>query len=128
MNLLSPHPRLLPAGEGHDYMDVVGRATQEAKAEDEGRCYAASPHPGPRQPLPATAPCVALPPHIHVGRRLCPTSCIHAVVPQGEGVRRRALFDPVSGAKTLRGFLLGCQSMSADRSIPVSKDRRTNTQ
>ena len=28
-------------------MDVVGRATQEAKAEDEGRCYAAGPHPGP---------------------------------------------------------------------------------
>ena len=28
-------------------MDVVGRAAQEAKAEDEGRCYAAGPHPGP---------------------------------------------------------------------------------
>jgi hypothetical protein len=27
---------LLPPGEGHDDMDVVGRATQDAKAEDEG--------------------------------------------------------------------------------------------
>ncbi len=27
---------LLPQGEGHDGMDAGGRATQEAKAEDEG--------------------------------------------------------------------------------------------
>ncbi len=27
---------LLPQGEGHDCMDAGGRATQEAKAEDEG--------------------------------------------------------------------------------------------
>ena len=43
------------------------------------------PHPSPRQPLPATAPCVALSPHIHVGRRRCSTSCIHAVVQEAEG-------------------------------------------
>ena len=35
-----------PREQGHDYMDVVGRATQEAKAEDEGlflRCLALTP-------------------------------------------------------------------------------------
>ena len=57
-------------------MDVVGRATQEAKAEDEGRCYAAGPHPDPRQPLPALLYL------LHPCSRL----------PQGEGERRRALF------------------------------------
>jgi hypothetical protein len=45
---------LLPQGEGHDCMDAGGRATQEAKAEDEGvyktKTYALlipSPQPSP---------------------------------------------------------------------------------
>jgi hypothetical protein len=36
---------LFPPGEGHDYMDVVGRATQEAKAEDEGNFTVIFPSP-----------------------------------------------------------------------------------
>ena len=71
-------------------MDVVGRATQEAKAEDEGRCYAAGPHPGPlgkcsRQLLRALL-------YLLDGcSRRRSTSSIHGVVhpcsrlPQGEG-------------------------------------------
>lgn len=49
-------------------MDVIGRATQDAKAEDEGRCCAVGPHPNP------------------LGKcsRPCTTSCAPAVVPQGE--------------------------------------------
>ena len=57
-------------------MDVVGRATQEAKAEDEGRCYAAGPHPDP----------------LDSGSQLRSTSSIPGVVPQGEGEKRHTLF------------------------------------
>ena len=37
----------------------------------------------PRRLFPATAPCVALPPHVPVGRRRRPTSSIHGVVHPG---------------------------------------------